>query len=191
MKHPLLLLAALTLLLLAAVPLAAAAPSIAPDDVDPVTTEPNSTFSFEVTVTNTGGDKARTSIVVDKETLPGGFSVLNGSGTESIAPSRSATFTLRMRVGPDVEPGEYSFLIFDLTNADRKTSAPVNVTVTGPTPTETAVETGTATPTATTAEATETQTEEPEETLTPTPGFGWLAATVGIGSALLVRWRQR
>lgn len=188
MKHPLLLPAALILLLIAAVPLASAAPSIAPDDVEAVTTEPNSTFTFNVTATNEGGDKARTSIVVDKETLPDGFSVTNESGTKPIAPSRSATFTIGMRVG-EVEPGEYSFQVFDLTNTDRKTRATVNVTVVGPTPTETEVETETATPTATPTEPEKTPTQEPTGTPTGTPGFGPLAGAAGICAALVARRR--
>lgn len=186
----LLLLSALTLLLLAAAPPAAAAPSIAPDEVDPVTTEPDSTFAFDVSVTNAGGDKARTSIVVEKASLTDGFAVLNESGTKPIAPSRTATFTLRMRVGPDVEPGDYSFRVFDLTNADRKTSATVNVTVVGPTPTETATATRTATATPSPTEPEETATQEPTGTPTETsPGFGILAAAAGACGALLARRR--
>lgn len=169
---------------------ATAAPVVVITAAEDVETTPNSDITLTVTAKNSGGSSGDTQIVVERASLPEGFTVTKESGTERIVQTRSETFTIRLRVG-DVSPGVYTLRLYDLTAGDTRSFEEVNITVTAettptpmPTATRTATVTGTETPTVT-ATATETGTEEPTETTSP--GFGAATLLFSGGAALMLK----
>lgn len=173
------------LLCLSASP-ASAAPLVTLEEPDDVRVEQNTSFTVKVTAKNSGGNDADTYVAVDRDTLPGGFTVEELTGTRRIWPGRSDVSEVTIGVGEDVVTGGHVVMLFDLTRSDPKSYVNFTVTVESSGPEETRVEEDTGTPASTETETpTETGTAVPGETTAegdgamPIPGLG-------AGVALLV-----